>query len=176
MKVGLARPCSLKKGCQKGGSLGPRCGPDGFGLSFGGTCEGRGPTAVIGLGGGKFGGPAGGAKDERTDATVGGRGGTGGTGGTFGGSVNIYLGIDPSVLVGTTPGCWNLVKLRDIGLLAAYRRPLFRSTNFEYIHLMLSGVWSYETFAELAIGAQIHDLIAREATDTRIERRYALRA
>jgi hypothetical protein len=41
---------------------------------------------------------------------------------------------------------------------------------------MFSGMWSYKTFAELAIGAQIHDFIAREATDTRIERRYALGA
>ena len=39
---------------------------------------------------------------------------------------------------------------------------------------MLSGMWSHETFAELAIGAQIHDFIACEATDARIERRYAL--
>lgn len=41
---------------------------------------------------------------------------------------------------------------------------------------MHSGMWSYETFAELAIGAKIYDFIAREATDTRIERGYALGA
>ena len=58
--------------------------------------------------------------------------------------------------------------------IATYRRPLFRSTDLEYIYLMLSGMGSYETFAELAIGAQIHDFIACEATNTRIERRYAL--
>ena len=54
------------------------------------------------LGGGKFGGPAGGEKDDGTDATVEGRGGTGGT---FGGSVNTFLGIDASAPAGTTPGC-----------------------------------------------------------------------
>jgi len=141
------------------GSLGPRDGPNCLAPSFGGTCEG--------------GGPAGGEKGDGTDATLEGRGGTGGT---FGGSTNTFLGIDPSALAGTTPGRWNVVQTLVTELLATYRRPLFRSTDFEYIHLMLSGMWSYETIAELAIGAQIHDFIAGEATDTRIERRYALGA
>ena len=105
MKVGLARPCSLKKGFHKGGSLGPRYGPNCFVPSFGGTYEGGGPGTVIVLGGGKFGGPAGGEKDDGTDTTVEGRGGTGGTGGTFGGSVNTFLGIDASAPAGMTPGC-----------------------------------------------------------------------
>lgn len=39
---------------------------------------------------------------------------------------------------------------------------------------MLSGVWSQETFAELAIGTQIHHFIACEATNARVGRRYAL--
>ena len=118
------------------------------------------------------GGPAGGEKDG-TDARVEGRGGTGGT---FGGFANTFLGMDPSALAGTTPGCWKLVKPSVTELLATYRRPFFRSTNFEYIYLMFSVMWSYETIAKLAIGAQIHDFIAGEATDTRIERRYALGA
>jgi len=170
MKVGPAKPCSLKKGFHKDGSLGPRDGPNCLVPPFGGTCEGGGPGAVtVPVGGG----PAGGEKDDGTDATVGGRGGTGGT---FGCQANTFLGIDPSALAGTTPGCWKLVKPLITELLATYRRSLFRSTNFEYIYLMLSVMWSYETFAELAIGAQIHNFIAGEATDTRIERRYALGA
>jgi hypothetical protein len=60
--------------------------------------------------------------------------------------------------------------------MAAYRRLLFRSTNFEYVYLMPSGMWGYEAFAELAIGAQIHNSIACEATNARIERRDALGA
>jgi hypothetical protein len=102
MKAGPASPCSLKKGFHTGGSLEPLCGPDGLVPSFGGTCEGGGPAAEINLDGGKFGGPFGGAKAERMDATAEGRGGTGGT---FGGPVDIFLGIDPSALAGTTPGC-----------------------------------------------------------------------
>ena len=170
MKVGLARPCSLKNGFHKGRSLGPRDGPNCVVPPFGDTCDGGGPSAMTVLDGG---GPAGGEKDDGTDATAEGRGGTGGT---FGGSASTFLGIDPSAFAGTTPGCWKLVKPLVNELLATYRRPLFRSTNFEYIYLMLSVMWSYETIAQLAIGAQIHDFIAGEATDTRIERRYVLGA
>lgn len=95
MKEGLARPCSLKKGFHKGGSTRSLFGPNCLVPPFGGTCEGGGPSALTVLGGGKFGGPAGGENDEGKDATVEGRGGTGGTGGALGGSINTFFGIDP---------------------------------------------------------------------------------
>lgn len=95
MKEGLARPCSLKKGFHKGGSTGALSGPNCLAPLSGGTCEGGGPSAVAVLGGGKFGGPAGGENDEGRDGTADGRGGTGGT---LGGSINTFFGIDPSPL------------------------------------------------------------------------------
>ena len=107
VKAGLARPCSLKKGFHKAGSLDPRCGPSCLVSSFGGTYESGGPGAVNVVGGGKFGGPARGEKNEGTGAPAEGRGGTVGT---LGGSSNTFLGIDPSALAGTTPECWKMVK------------------------------------------------------------------
>jgi len=99
MKVGLANPCSLKKGFHSVGSEGLRCGIESQGPSFGTTDEVGGPTAGIVLRVAKFGGPGGGVKDDGKDAAAVGRAGTGG------GSVNTFLGIDPSTFAGTTPGC-----------------------------------------------------------------------